>query len=414
MSHVSHEVEKSLKISYLFSQFPVPTQTFASSDIDALLELGHIVTVHTIKPRNTATDADTGSPRLAERITILRPSWRKAKRWPALIWRRRSYLRQLIGLITPHLKGELRTALVSLLCLPRVLEIIDEITRNQSDVVHVFWSRQAALVLPVLEKLGAPTVRSSFVGAYDLVADDFLIDIALRHSNAVFSHAEVNRAYIAQKVPPGLPIHIIHRGIPLPAIPDDISRDESLWVTASALTKEKNVAGVISAFALARSLRPELRLVVCGDGPDRDRLEQLCRNCGCSDAITFNGHVQRSELFAIMHQAGVFVMLSKKASERLPNVVKEALWSGCFVITSNSAGITELIPNPSIGQVVDPDDESAVRTAVERALNEDARSADERRRRAKALIATNFSSVANMRNYVAAWKQAMGNQFRPG
>ncbi len=157
-----------------------------------------------------------------------------------------------------------------------------------------------------------------------------------------------------------------------------------------------------------------LRLVVCGDGPDRGRLEQLSRDLNCADAINFIGHVQRTELFTIMHQAGVFMMLSKKASERLPNVVKEALWSGCFVITSNSAGITELIPDPSIGQIVDPDDETAILAAVERALNEECQSADQRRQRAKALIATHFSNVTNMMNYVAAWKQAIGNKIRPG
>lgn len=39
-----------LTISYLFSQFPLPTQTFAVSDIAALQELGHKVVVHTMKP----------------------------------------------------------------------------------------------------------------------------------------------------------------------------------------------------------------------------------------------------------------------------------------------------------------------------------------------------------------------------
>ncbi|RYD75712.1 MAG: glycosyltransferase, partial [Verrucomicrobiaceae bacterium] len=272
------------------------------------------------------------------------------------------------------------------------------------DVVHVFWSRHAGMVLAVLGRLGMRARRSAFVGAYDLVADDFLVDVTLGWSDVVFSHAEANRAYLERKVPRNTPVHIVHRGIPLIAPDDSLVRDPNLWITASSLTPAKNVEGVLQAFALARRLRPELTLAIYGEGEDRSRLEQCSRDLGCADAVRFGGHVRREELFREMQQAAVFIMLSKKASERLPNVVKEALWAGCALISSNSEGIEALIPDTAIGHVIDPDNASAVDAAVQSVLAETPDQANLRRLGARELIATHFSSELGMRQYVAAWR----------
>lgn len=393
-----------LKVSYLFSQFPVPTQTFAVSDIAALTELGHSVFVHTLKPPARVKNAERAMSGVPAGLQVFRPTLARAFGWPALLWRRKAQVRLILGLIAPHVRRYPATAAVAMLCIPRVLEIVDEVIRNRSDVVHLFWSRHAALALPVLRDLGVPAVRTSFVGAYDLVADDFLVRLALASSQAAFSHADANRPYVERNAPPGLPVHIVHRGIPLPELGDDLPRDGALWVTASALVVEKNVEAVLRAFALARSSKPDLRLLVCGDGPDRQRLEQLAEQLGCTGAVQFMGHIDRQALFRIMRGAATFLLLSKKASERLPNVIKEALWSGCAVITSNSEGIDELVPDPGIGLVVDPDDNAATAQAVAAVLNETAAAADERRLRARALIAERFSNLESMARYVAAWQ----------
>jgi glycosyltransferase involved in cell wall biosynthesis len=234
--------------------------------------------------------------------------------------------------------------------------------------------------------------------------------MAMDSAQVVFSHAEANRSYIEARVPPGRPIHIIRRGIPLSKDQPQRNRDPDLWITASALVKAKNVAAVLQAFAFARSLSPNIRLLICGEGPERAELEQVSKSLGCSDAVTFRGHVGREELFELMHGAGTFLMLSKKPSERLPNVVKEALWSGCSVVTSNSEGIEELIPDEGIGQIVDPDDRQALEAAVALVLNESAAAAQERRLRARKLIADSFSSADSMSRYVAAWRSAAANQ----
>lgn len=400
----SNQADTPLRISYLFPQFPKPTEVFAISDILALRAEGHQVVVHTIKP---ARSDEADRLRLCDvprDLLIRRPSVGSAFRWPMLMWKMRAPATYLFGRIIRNALRSPATALTALLSIPRVVEIAEEIRELDADVVHVFWSRHPGMVLAVLGLQGDRAKRSAFVGAYDLIADDFLVDLTIGWSEVVFSHSEANRAYLEQKVPHNIPAHIVHRGIPLVAPDENLVRDANLWITASSLTPTKNVEGVLKAFAQARRSRRELALVIYGEGEDRSRLEQCSRDLGCSDAVRFGGHVRREELFRNMQGAAVFLLLSKKASERLPNVVKEALWAGCAIISSNSEGIEALMPDESIGHVIDPDDASAVDAAIQNVLAETSEQACLRRSRARELIAASFSSDGGMREYVAAWR----------
>jgi glycosyltransferase involved in cell wall biosynthesis len=395
---------RGLRISYLFQQFPIPTETFAVSDIAALIAQGHHVSVYTLKLPRKGEKSLSQKCGVPSQLAVFRPSWAGARSWPKLIWRRRGHAAWLIRQILPHWRSAPLLCLQTLLCIPRLLEIADQVGRDGSEVVHAFWSRHVALVLPLLKVAGAPCLRTAFVGAYDLVADDFIFDISAQASEILFSHAEVNRPFLERKAGPDTSIEIVHRGIPLMDEVADGSRDPFRLITASALVESKNVEAVIRSFAGARARESRLTLWIYGDGPDRPRLERLVQQLGCSTSVTFAGHVARDELFLEMQRASVFVLLSKKPSERLPNVLKEALWAGCAVISSDSEGIEELLPDPSIGIVVDPDDAQAIGAALQDLLLQSPEDRQRRRERARAFIAEHFSSAASMRAYVRAWQ----------
>lgn len=396
---------RSLRISYLFPQFPLATETFAISDIAALRDLGHDVVVHTIKPRRALRAAERRQSGLPPDLAILRPTAAGVSRWPSLLWKRRADVLLMLRILAPYARRQPRTVLATALCLPRIIEIAEEIRRRDPDVVHVFWARHASLVLPVLRDAGSRSLRSIFVGAYDLVADDFLVQSGAESANVAFTHAETNRPFLDQRIPADRSRHVIHRGIPLPKLDPSIVRDPFRWLTASALVEAKRVDLVIREFAEARKHWPDLRLDVCGQGPERGRLEGLCRDLGCADAVRFAGHIPREKLFAMMQRSHLFLLLSQKESERLPNVLKEALWCGCAVLASRTPGIEELIPDASYGHVID--DDAKVAMAVESIMQESPEEAELRRMRAQRMIASNFSSETSMAKYVDAWKSEL-------
>jgi glycosyltransferase involved in cell wall biosynthesis len=402
-----------LRIAYLFQQFPLPTEAFAVSDVAALLAQGHRVTIYTMK-RSRRNERDLlhlcGVP---AGLSIDRPSASGALSWPQLLWRSRRPALALARRIAASWASAPREALEALLCMPRLVEIAERIKADNVDVAHAFWSRHVGLVLPLLEAHEAPTLRSAFVGAYDLIADDFLVGMTLQSAETVFSHAGANRAYVNRKAPGEATRQIIARGIPLLPLASDARREPYRCITASALTASKNVDDVIDACALAREREPRLTLHIFGEGPDRARLEQLSRERGGGEWISFGGHVSRGELFAQMQRASVFLLLSRKPSERLPNVIKEALWAGCSVISAKSEGIEELIPDPGVGQIVDPVTPEGASAALVKALGESEEDAAKRRVRGRAMIEQRFSSDHSMRRYVEAWREAIARRRQP-
>ncbi|MBV8372889.1 MAG: glycosyltransferase, partial [Candidatus Eremiobacteraeota bacterium] len=70
--------------------------------------------------------------------------------------------------------------------------------------------------------------------------------------------------------------------------------NERLVLCVSRLAKEKNIALVIDA--IARSGDASLRLVIAGDGPARDELEQFARERGVAHQTQFLGVVARGQL----------------------------------------------------------------------------------------------------------------------
>ena len=81
------------------------------------------------------------------------------------------------------------------------------------------------------------------------------------------------------------------------------------------------------------------------------------------------------------------------------------------MISSNSEGIEELIPDAGIGQVVDPRDEAAIAKAMAAVLSDSDDAADARRERARELIRDRFSSEKSMQRYVEAWREAIAERM---
>ena len=394
-----------LRIAYLFPQFPVPTEVFALSDIVALRNQGHAVSVHTVKPAPRDLERRLMVCGVPADLPIHRPSLRGALRWPRLLWRRRRIAAALVGAAVRAAPRRPAASLEALAVLPRILEIAEEVTSAQADVAHAFWARHAGMALYALEKSAPGVVRSTFAGAYDLIADDFLVDACLATAEVVFTHAEVNRAVLAGKGVAGRSIEVVHRGIPMTLGDHDAgARDPDRWVTVAALVPEKNVQAVIRAFARARASRPQLTLRICGEGPFRPRLEALADELGCASAIRFLGHLERGAVFRELSQAGFFLFLSKKPSERLPNAVKEALLAGCAVIASDTVGICELIPDTGIGHVVNADDDAAIDAAIDAVSREDEAATEVRRKRVRNRMTQCFSTDASMQKYTHVWR----------
>lgn len=113
--------------------------------------------------------------------------------------------------------------------------------------------------------------------------------------------------------------------------------DEKLLVHTSNFRKVKRVEDVIKVFYEVRKVVPS-KLLLVGDGPERDRMERICRELGTCEDTRFLGKLDAVE--EVLSVADLFLIPSEKESFGLAAL--EAMACEVPVLSSNAGGIPEL------------------------------------------------------------------------
>ena len=107
-----------------------------------------------------------------------------------------------------------------------------------------------------------------------------------------------------------------------------IGPGQRMALFVSRLAREKNVDLLLEALAFHPDA--SLRLVIAGDGPERERLEQRAGTLGIASRTQFLGVVERGRLPDLYASADAFVFPSVSETQGL--VLAEALAAGAYVI----------------------------------------------------------------------------------
>jgi glycosyltransferase involved in cell wall biosynthesis len=130
------------------------------------------------------------------------------------------------------------------------------------------------------------------------------------------------------------------------------------------LTKAKDFASLIRAFALVRRQRPA-RLLILGEGEERPALEAVAKELGLTSDVALPGYVTGAT--AAMAKAAVFVLSS--AWEGLPTVLIEALAAGTPVVATDCpSGPREILRGGELGRLVPPGNVEALAEGILAAL----------------------------------------------
>lgn len=113
--------------------------------------------------------------------------------------------------------------------------------------------------------------------------------------------------------------------------------NEALIVHTSNFRKVKRIPDVIQVFSNIRKAVPS-KLLMIGDGPERDAAEQQCREMAICDDVRFLGKLEAVE--EVLSVADLFLLPSEKESFGLSAL--EAMACEVPVISSNAGGIPEL------------------------------------------------------------------------
>jgi N-acetyl-alpha-D-glucosaminyl L-malate synthase BshA len=125
----------------------------------------------------------------------------------------------------------------------------------------------------------------------------------------------------------------------------------------------KRVPWLVETFIEATA-GTEARLVLVGDGPDRDPAEALARELGAANRVTFLG--ERDVLPSLLKRANLFLLASTEESFGLSAL--EAMSCGLPVLAPKVGGVPEVVTDGATGWLIPPDDRPAYLAALREAL----------------------------------------------
>lgn len=115
------------------------------------------------------------------------------------------------------------------------------------------------------------------------------------------------------------------------------NEDEKIITHISNFRKVKRIPDVIKVFYNIQKETPA-KLMMVGEGPEKESAEQLCAQLGIEDKVVFFGNSH--EIDRILCYSDLFILPSETESFGLAAL--EAMASGVPVISSNSGGIPEV------------------------------------------------------------------------
>lgn len=136
-------------------------------------------------------------------------------------------------------------------------------------------------------------------------------------------------------------------------------------VAAGQLGHWKGFDTLLKSFEILLRKR-NVRLILLGDGPQRNYLEALANELGISNNVRLEGNVNNPLSYFV--RSDIFILSS--LVEGLPNVLVEAMMCGCTPVSTDCpTGPRELLQEGKYGYLVPMRDPEAMAAAIEQALD---------------------------------------------
>ncbi len=145
-----------------------------------------------------------------------------------------------------------------------------------------------------------------------------------------------------------------------------LAETDRIIISIGRLSKEKAHIDLIRAFVQLCETNPKInsRLIIVGDGSERERLKAAAQSTKFGDRIVFTGQVSNVQPFYSI--ANVFVLPSH--SEGSPNVLLEAMATNVPVVATAVGGVPEIVENDESALLVPAKDAPAMADAIARVL----------------------------------------------
>lgn len=175
-----------------------------------------------------------------------------------------------------------------------------------------------------------------------------------------------------------VPVQIIPNGVDIKPflVKDDacdraelgFNSDDLILIYVGRLGPEKNMPFLLRSFAGISQAYENARLLIVGDGPERDNMEDRAQTMGIQEKVVFTGMVPYEKLPGYLHIADAFVTAS--VTEVHPLSVIEAMAAGLPVLGIKSPGVGDTVQDGITG-LLSTEDLAAFTAKMVRMVAED-------------------------------------------
>jgi glycosyltransferase involved in cell wall biosynthesis len=198
----------------------------------------------------------------------------------------------------------------------------------------------------------------------------------LRWCDAIVAASDAIRQAVAQREPAlAARTCVIHNGVDVEAFAERAASGRAMARESFGfgprhcvigavcrLEPRKGIDTLLRAFSAALAVRPESRLLIVGEGPERAALEATVRAGRLEAAVRFTG--ERRDVADCLAAMDVFAAPSR--TEGLGLALIEAMAAGLPVLGSRVGGIPEVVEDGRCGWLLPVDDTEAWRDALVR------------------------------------------------
>ncbi len=367
-----------MRLAYLYSRYPVLSQTFCDAEMLELERRGFDLVIASMYPPKTPIRHEYlarfrapvhYAPEKPALEKLIKQAKRKG-RWPERLIadHERKY--------GPEYKAALRAR--------NALFFVDLFEREKVTHFHVHFANRAAHTALFVQAISGLPFSMTAHG------QDFMIDLGnaelLREicAAAKFTAAETDfsRDLLATACPASADkILRVYNGIErekfAPVSSADAARSGPLrLVSVGRLVEFKGFDVLIDACALLHQAGIDFTCEIIGEGSMRVELEARVASAGLNERVRFAGEQPQSYVLQAIATCDIFVLAaivdSRGASDVFPTVIAEAMTSARPVVSTTVAGIPELVAQEETGLLVAPGDPAALAAALRRLLADSA------------------------------------------
>lgn len=244
--------------------------------------------------------------------------------------------------------------------------VADRVRREGVTHIHAHFATAAAEVARDAARLaGVPFTVTAHAKDVFAAANAAVLPRRLTGARAVVTVSAHNADHLRTRLP-GMDVHLVRNGIPDAAC---VERDPTGPVLAVArLVEKKGLDVLVEAVALIDD--PTLTVEIVGGGPLEGALRTRAAAAGVGGRVRFRGPLDADGVADAYRRCSMVVLPCRVAADGdrdgLPTVLGEALARGLPVVSTDVAGIKELVEHEVTGLLVPPDDPAALAAAITR------------------------------------------------